>query len=79
MKICSSQLCFHGLASGKSIHKISDRLWSTDRSWLCLIRSEKLMCAFSDQRHIFRYLLTYQNAILELWSMNLRTLSYHFT
>jgi hypothetical protein len=37
MKTYSSQLYFHGLASGKSIHKISDRLWSADRSRLCLI------------------------------------------
>jgi hypothetical protein len=37
MKTCSSQLYFHGLASRKSIHTISDRLWSVDRLWLYLI------------------------------------------
>jgi hypothetical protein len=37
MKTCSSQLWLHGLASGKSIHKISDRLWFSDRSRLYLI------------------------------------------
>jgi hypothetical protein len=37
MKTCSSQLWFHGLVSGKSVHKISDRLWFADRSRLYLI------------------------------------------
>jgi hypothetical protein len=37
MKTCSSQLWFHGLTSGKSIHKTSDRLWFADRSRLYLI------------------------------------------
>jgi hypothetical protein len=37
MKTCSSQLRFHGLASGKSVHKISDRLRFADQSRLYLI------------------------------------------
>jgi hypothetical protein len=37
MNTCSSQFSLHGLASGKSVHKISDRLWFADRSRLYLI------------------------------------------
>jgi hypothetical protein len=37
MKTCPSQLWFHGLASDKSVHKISDRLWFADRSRLYFI------------------------------------------
>jgi hypothetical protein len=34
MKTCPSHICSHGLASVKSIHEISGRLWSADRSRL---------------------------------------------
>jgi hypothetical protein len=46
MKTCSSRPCVHGLTYGKSTHKISDRLWSADRSRLYLILN-KNWCVYS--------------------------------
>jgi hypothetical protein len=76
MKTCSSQLWFHGLASGKSVHKILDRLWFADRPRLYHILN-KNWHVHSLTKLIIVMFLIYQNSIFELSSMNLRTLSYH--
>jgi hypothetical protein len=53
MKTCFSQLWFHGLASSKSVHKISDQLWFADRSRLYLILNKNWRVHFSDQTSNF--------------------------
>jgi hypothetical protein len=78
IKTCSSHLWFHGLASGKSVHKISDRLWFADRSRLHLILNKNSR-VHSLTKLIIWCFLRYKNSIFELSSMNLRTLSYHST
>jgi hypothetical protein len=61
MKTCSSQLWFHGLESGKSVHKISDPLWFADRSRLYLILN-KNWCVHSLTKliifDVFEYIKT---------------------
>jgi hypothetical protein len=53
MKTLSSQLWFHGLASGKSVHKISDRLWFADRSRSYLILNKNWRVNSLTKRIIF--------------------------
>jgi hypothetical protein len=78
MKTYSSRLWFHGLASSKSVHKISDRLWFADRSRLYLILNKNWRTHSLIKLIIWCFLI-YQNSIFELSSMNLRTLSHHST
>jgi hypothetical protein len=78
MKTCFSQLPFHGLAFGKSTHKISGQLWSADRSRLYLILSKNGWAPSLIELISFDILI-YQNRILEPLSVNLRTISYQYT
>jgi hypothetical protein len=78
MKTCSSQLYFHGLASGKSIHTISDRLWYVDPPQLFLLLNKNDVCIlWSNKQFLMSFNIS--KTIFELCSMNLRIVSYHST